>query len=268
VSLGQYEARFYRDLAPTLPLEVPPCVHAGIDAVTGHGLVLMHDLVDAGSTFLTALSPYSVEQAAATLAQLARLHHADPARCAGGVGWLAPRLAGYLYAVDETRLQSLLDDGRCAAFSPQIAQASRVRAAFAAVAERGAAHAGCVIHGDAHAGNLYLTPDGAPGLIDWQVLQLGPWAFDVAYHLTAVLDVPDRAARERSLLAHYLDVRRSLGDDVPPLDDAWDAYRDAMAYGFYMWAITQRVERPVIETFVTRLGLAVEHHETFERLGV
>ena len=77
-----------------LPVRTPPCVYTGVDPDTGHGVVLMHDLVAAGCTFLTALSPYIAEQAAATLDQLAQLHAAqwaDPALA--GVEWLAPRLA-------------------------------------------------------------------------------------------------------------------------------------------------------------------------------
>jgi hypothetical protein len=41
-----------------------------------------------------------------------------------------------------------------------------------------------------------------------------------------------------------------------------------MVYGYFMWAITQRVDRPIIETFVARLGAAVQDHESFDRLGV
>jgi hypothetical protein len=39
-------------------------------------------------------------------------------------------------------------------------------------------------------------------------------------------------------------------------------------YGYFMWGITQRVERPVLETFVARLGSAVQDHASFDRLGV
>jgi hypothetical protein len=84
----------------------------------------------------------------------------------------------------------------------------------------------------------------------------------------AVLDAADRERSERALLAHYLDAVRASGGKTPSPDAAWDAYRAALVYGYFMWAITQRVERPIIETFVARLGAAVEAHESFERLGV
>jgi aminoglycoside phosphotransferase (APT) family kinase protein len=266
-SLGQLEARFYRELAPLLGLRVPRCLHTGIDPETGHGLVLMTDLVVAGARFLTALSPYSVDDVARTLEQLARMHAVDPARTAPPDDkWLAPRLTGYLDYVNEERLQQQLDDGRAVDLAPGTRSASRLREAFAALAARATTAPAHYIHGDAHAGNLYIDADGQPGLIDWQVVQRGPWELDVAYHLVAVLDVPDRERSEADLLKHYLDAVRAHGGQPPSFTDAWDAYRDALAYGYFMWAITQRVERRIIDTFMTRLGSAVQAHETLDRL--
>ena len=268
-SLGQMEARFYSEVAPRLTVNVPPCVHTGIDADTGHGLILMEDLVASGARFLTPLSAYSVDQTAATLEQLARLHAAGRAGLTvDDTAWLAPRLTGYLDYVTEDRLQAQLDDGRAEGVAPEIRRADRLRAGLGVLAERSAATAACLVHGDAHAGNLYLDTAGAPGLIDWQVVQWGAWELDVAYHVGAVLDVADREAHEQALLAHYLDAVRAHGGTPPSPADAWDAYRGALVYGYFMWAITQRVVRPVLETHVRRLGAAVQYHDSLERLGV
>ncbi len=269
VGVGQIETRFYTDLAPLLDLRVPPCVHAGIDPETGHGMVMMRDLVADGCRFLTALSPYSVDQAAATLEQLARLHRVDPSVVApADAGWLDTRFGSYLSVMTEAELQALLDDGRGVTLAGETLRASRLRAALSVLAERAAAAPNHYVHGDAHAGNLYLTADGQPGLIDWQVIQRGPWAMDVAYHLAAVLEVADRERSERDLIRHYLEARRSLGGPTPTEAEAWDQYRDCLAYGYYMWGITRRVDRPIIEAFMHRLGSAVEFHDTFARLGV
>ena len=268
-SLGQMEARFYSEVAPRVDVNVPPCVHTGIDPDTGHGIVVMEDLVAGGATFLTPLSPYSVDQTAATLEQLARLHAAGRAGLtADDTDWLAPRLTGYLEYVTEDRLQSQLDDGRAGGVAPEIRRADRLRAGLGVLAEHSAAAAACLVHGDAHAGNLYLDATGAPGLIDWQVVQWGAWELDVAYHVGAVLDIADREAHEQALLAHYLDAVRAHGGAPPSPADAWDAYRGALVYGYFMWGITQRVARPVVETHVRRLAAAVQHHDSFDRLGV
>jgi len=198
VAAGEPEARFYSEIAPTLPIRVPPCVYAAIDSDTGHALVLMEDLVAQGATFLTALSPYTVDQAKGTLEQLARLHaeHWDDQGLATHP-FLAPRLPSFLQYVDAERIQSQLDGPRGDDLPPSVRDATRLRAGLLAIAERDAAGPQVLVHGDTHAGNLYELPDGAPGIIDWQVVQQGSWALDVAYHLGAVLDVDDRRDHER-----------------------------------------------------------------------
>ncbi|MDB5725168.1 MAG: serine kinase, partial [Novosphingobium sp.] len=39
-------------------------------------------------------------------------------------------------------------------------------------------------------------------------------------------------------------------------------------YGFYLWSITRRVDPPIIELFVNRLGMAVTRHDSHALLGV
>jgi aminoglycoside phosphotransferase (APT) family kinase protein len=269
VAAGEPEARFYTEIAPTLPIRVPPCVYAAIDPDTGHALVLMEDLVAQGATFLTALSPYSVDQAKGTLEQLARLHaeHWDDSALATHP-FLAPRLPSFLQYVDAERIQLQLDGPRGDDLPAAVKDAARLRAGLLAIAERDAAGPQVLVHGDTHAGNLYELPGGAPGIIDWQVVQQGSWALDVAYHLGAVLDVEDRRVHERELLDHYLERLVATGAPAPSSEDAWFEYRAHLAYGYFMWAITQMVDPPIIVTFTRRLGLAVSDHDSFGLLGV
>jgi aminoglycoside phosphotransferase (APT) family kinase protein len=124
----------------------------------------------------------------------------------------------------------------------------------------------CLVHGDAHAGNLYLTADGRPGLVDWQLLNRGHWALDVAYHIGAVLTVADRERAERDLVRHYLDRLRSYGAAAPSWEEAWRDYRRALVYGYYLWSITRRVAEPITCEFATRLGLAVAANDSFASL--
>ena len=263
------EAIFYSAIGPTLDVRMPPCVYAGVDETTGHGLVLMQDLVAAGATFLDGRSSYSCEQAAASLDQLAELHATTWGVLADDVPpALIARLPKLAALVDPARLQTLLDDGRAADLPERVRDAARVLDAIAALASTAEAGPACIVHGDLHTGNLYELADGSPGLIDWQVVQRGNWALDVAYHLAAVLD-PDEAARsERSLLDHYRGGLAARGVEPPSPDDAWRAYRAHVAYGFFMWGITRQAERSVIEHLTTRLGEAVARHTSFDVLGV
>lgn len=124
-----------------------------------------------------------------------------------------------------------------------------------------------LVHGDSHAGNNFRTNQG-PGLIDWQLLQSGGWALDVAYHLAAVLPVEIAESDERRLLNDYLATMRGLGCPMPDEEEAWFQYREALIYGYYLWAITRRVDPPIINMFVNRLGLAVSRHDSHGLLGV
>ena len=269
VSVGSREARFYAELAPALPVQVPPTVYTGIDADTQHGVVVMHDLVAAGSTFLTALSPYTPDQVAATLGELALLHARtwDDARMRA-TPWLAPVFESYANALSDEELGALLDGPRGDGIPATVRRPGRIKASLGALARRHAGGPVCLIHADAHAGNLYEAPDGRPGLIDWQTYQLAHWSIDVAYHIGAVLEPAERAASERELLAHYLDRRSAHGVATPAFDDAWADYRAGLAYGYFMWAITRRVDEQVMLRFNRRMGTAVSEHDSLGLLGV
>ena len=123
-----------------------------------------------------------------------------------------------------------------------------------------------LVHGDSHAGNIFRTADGA-GLIDWQLLQRGGWALDVAYHLCAVLPTELAEREERRLLGVYLQMMRASGQTVPDDEEAWRQYRESVIYGYYLWAITRRVDPPIIVQFNQRLGAAVARHDSYALVG-
>jgi hypothetical protein len=264
---GLGETRFYRELASTVSVRVPPCHYTGIDPDTGHALIIMEDLVASGNTFLTALSPYSVDQTAATLDQLAQLHarYWDDDHLAS-YDFLRPRLTGITSYITEEVLQEHLDGPRADLVPDEIRSAARVNAAVLGAVQLAADDVSCLVHGDAHAGNLFATADGQPGLVDWQVIQRTSWALDVAYHVGAVLEVEVRERAERDLLAHYLERLAAYGVDAPSWDDAWFRYRCDLVYGLYMWAVARLVDAPIVKEFVTRLGNAVAQHGSFELL--
>ena len=265
---GHPEALFYDEMAATLGINVPRCPYVGIDASTGHAMIIMDDLVAKGSRFLTALTAYSPDEARASLAELARLH-ADTWDRAGLAeqAWLEHRIGGMPDRFPLDLLQRLLDDGRGPDLPPALHDAATVSDGLRQVIAGDAGRAHCLVHGDAHAGNIYVDADGRPGIIDWQVVHFGHWATDVAYHIGAVLSIEDRRAHEAELLRGYLAELERLGPPAPAWDEAWDDYRAHLPYGYYLWAITQRVDRPIMLEFVDRLGTAVADHDTFDLIG-
>ncbi|MQY24140.1 phosphotransferase [Nocardia macrotermitis] len=263
------EADFYSLVAHHLPLRTPPCVHAAVDEDTGHALVVMHDLVAAGAHFLDPRVGYGAEQAAATLDQLAALHAATwNGKLPVLEGNFPPRPVSLSKYLTVDQLQSQLDDGRAQAISTKTHSADRLIAAMGTIGALSQEAGTCLVHGDLHTGNIYQFPDGSPGLIDWQVVQHGVWALDVAYHLATVLHPDDLAEHERELVDRYRDRLAAHGVTPPDRDRAWWLYRALLPYGLFMWAITRAVDRPIIEHLTDRLARAVERHRSLDLLGV
>ena len=124
----------------------------------------------------------------------------------------------------------------------------------------------CLLHGDAHVGNLYLDAAGRPCLVDWQLVQAGPWYLDVGYHIGCTLSPEERRRAESDLLAHYLDRLRFEGVDAPSWDDARRRVGLGLVYGFFLWAITLKVDPPITTAMLERLGSAVADHEAYDSL--
>jgi hypothetical protein len=262
--VGAPEAGFYRDLAATTGVRTLRSVYADIDPATRHGVVITEDVVAQGGTFLDGNSPYTPDQTAQTLTEFARLHAAtwaDPRYA--DTEWLAPRLGRVL---DVWGLSTTLDivgrnyqgpNGK--GIPDEVRDAQRLIEAYRGLASTGSGP-WCVIHGDAHVGNLYLDAAGAASLVDWQLVQRGRWYFDVGYHIASTLTVPERRRSERDLLRHYLDALASHGVTPPPWNEAWPAIAGGMLHGFFLWSITTKVQPAVIATLLHRLGTAVADH--------
>jgi aminoglycoside phosphotransferase (APT) family kinase protein len=266
-SAGYAEAQFYRRLADGVDMPVPEAYYVGIDEETARSVLLLEDLVRPRTALRTALDPpFTPAESAATLQQLAGLHASTRDAAALGEDWLSPRMTPMADRVPAEHLQRLLDQPRGEGIPDRIRNGRRVRDAMLALGTEDTREP-CLLHGDTHAGNIYLT-DGLPGLYDWQTVQRGSWALDVSYHIAAVLEVADRRQHERDLLEVYLDRRAALSAPVADRSIAMDAYRRHLAYGYFLWSMTQYTDEAITTVTVRRLGQAVADHDTFGLLGV
>lgn len=244
----QTEARFFTDLAPKLKMGLPHALYAALD--DDQGIVVMEDLRTSGARLCRVQEPLTQGEAAAFLIDLASLH----ARW-----WNSPDLAddgalGWLMRHDPLADEAWGDFGRGqlepAAWAHSMAL-PRALAVPALCRDRDTMHASlqalrrftagepeCVIHGDAHLGNMYLTADGRPGFLDWQTTRRGHWAHDVTYFLLSALDPLDRRAWERELIAGYLSALATAGVAHPPVETAaWRAIRAHIVYGLFYWLV-------------------------------
>jgi hypothetical protein len=260
------EADFYKEIAPLISVQTPTCVSAVIDRVEQQGVIIMRDLIAAGARFCTALEALSADQAARSLEQIARLHVRG--ELLSRFPWIDARVAQLAEAqyVPQPMLQELLNGPRGEGLPARTRDAAVLITSMKSLARQDAKQPQTLVHGDVHAGNLYQTAEG-PGLIDWQLLQKGSWALDVAYHVGAVLEVDVAEREERPLLSHYLETVRALGGQVPTPEAAWLQYRTASVYGFYLWSITRRVDPAITNVFVRRLGSALSRHDSYTLLS-
>jgi hypothetical protein len=264
---GESEARFYRDRAALTTTRIPACSYVGLDEGSGSSILILEDLGASGATPLDALHRFTPELSAATLRQLAVLHAEtwDDPRL--GEPWLAARMRSVTQNLSDERLQELLERPRGDELARATRNATRVRAAMHALGELPESSPRCMLHGDTHAGNIFASKAG-PGLLDWQLVQEGSWATDVAYHISSVLETDVRRRSEWDLLAGYLRCLGELGVTTPSWESAVTSYKQHLAYGFFLWAMTQFTPEELTTPTLRRIGHAVEDHSTFELLGV
>jgi hypothetical protein len=224
-----------------LPVEHPLVHHAIADRDEASFLLVMEDLVARGADPRDATRPMTVEQVAAGLRGLARVHsrywgftaEREPALAwvqtwAPGEGWQIglrkripvglQRAAGALpAAILKHDADAIVDFWARYVASLSVAPMT-------------------LLHGDAHIGNTYVLSDGEVGFLDWQVVRRGEWSQDVGYFLIGSLSVEERRRSERQLLDVYrqaLDVPRR-----PSAERMWWRYRATPAYGLAIWLST------------------------------
>jgi Ser/Thr protein kinase RdoA (MazF antagonist) len=128
-----------------------------------------------------------------------------------------------------------------------------------------------LIHSDVHLRNWYIRADGAIGLNDWQSACRGHWGRDVAYALTAAMDVDTRRRMVKPLLQYYLDRLREEGGPATSFEEAWIHYRQQLFSALAFWTITMPSPdlpdmQPVDTTLemIRRLSCAIDEYDALE----
>lgn len=275
------EALFYAAIRPGLPIGAPAGYAGAWDPRSCRSMILIEDIVATrGATFGDSLTHVSLDEARSMVRELAAYH---------GALWEDPRLDREWTDLRDTEswqrdfnVRTGFDRGAVAAFRwageeiPAALHARRgeVRAALMRSLAINARGPRTLLHQDVHPGNWFRLPNGALHLYDWQGIAKGNWALDVAYALSAGLDVEDRRAWERELLALYLDELGAAGGKPPPFDEAWLDYRRQMFHGLIFWTYTLLVGKlspvqpePIVRELIRRTAHAVTDLESLDSLG-
>lgn len=269
------EPRVYQELLPQLSTRAPDCYGAAYDEAKREGIVLLEDLNAAGATIHTPESLISVDHAEAMLSLLADLHGATiSARWHLDRPWLPPLFHDFFddesYHAQIGRpetIAGLLEQPRTAAYPREIFDPQGIHDATARLAHWCRADMPqSMLHIDAHIGNSFADAEGQPGLLDWQCVGRGNWAWDVAYYLVSALDVEARRSSERDLLRAYLDRFAAAGGPSVEWDLAWEGYRTCLAWGFLAWLANPIELQPETYNAIvsTRFAFAMLDHDVLQ----
>lgn len=250
-----------------LPLEHPRVYAAVIDEAAEDFVLVMEDLTQRGADPRDAVRPLTVEQAAAGLRGLARMH----GRYWGArvdlpeLSWLEPFVPweGMGAAPLPAALDRLGDDAPAAVHALSIDQL--IEDVWKPYVRTLTVGPPTLLHGDAHVGNTYLVPGGDVGFLDWQVARKGNFSLDLGYFLQGAVTTEIRRDHERELLTIYRDALDLPDDERPSADEIWLRYRASVAHGLTLWLCTASAgelwQRPDIA-----LALAQRYSAAYEDL--
>lgn len=271
-AIGTYEneVNFYAQVREHLAVRTPRSYFAAFDATAPQFVLLLEDLRAHGVTW-GAPGSTSVDEVATTVDAFARLHArwwADE----GTFPWLQSTAAGgvadHYRRRDVAVLTRALGRPRAHELPAALHDADGLVHAFRAVLDLSATPPQCVVHGDAHVGNMFFDPDGTPGLLDWQGIKRARCAYDLTQFLVSALSITDRRAHERDLLRHYLARLADLGVDAPSWEAAWLDYRRHTIYPLVGWLCTDGYQREsVAAANVAQFGAAAADFDLLARFA-
>jgi len=226
------EIAFYEEVAPTVAIRAPRCHLAVANADASSFTLLLEDLAPAvQGDQVAGASVGAVTAAARNLAGLHGPRWCDPAL--REAGWPQPKGPGaHRFTADLVTgaLPQLAER-----LGPALSGADRATLEQSAAALAGflGSRPDCFapIHGDYRLDNLLFGPGGQVSAVDWQTLDLGLPARDLAYLLGTCLSVPDRRAAEADVVrAYWLELVRH-GVEGYAGAECFDDYRLGMLHG-------------------------------------
>lgn len=265
------EVNFYNLFRPHIEMEVPVSYFAEWNPVSCNSLIMLGDITDSVKSFCDDRTPMDRARAESQMRLLARLHASGYANreVAANLEQM-PTWEEFYYRSCEFGLES----GIRRAFNeardilPESVVALGEDGMWDLMirsVERHGQLSRTITHGDVHLKNWYIAGDGEMGLSDWQCSNAGHWSRDLAYTIATALEVEDRRAWERDLIAYYLDELASHGGPRVSMEEAWLHYRQQLWTALSWWLVTlcppeglpDMQPRDTTVEFLTRIGAAM-----------
>jgi hypothetical protein len=270
LGLAESEVGFYSELAVDSQLPIPRTLGAVLDP-EGRFVLVQEDVIAAGSTLGSCLSPLTCTAAEQVLSEIAKFHAAF---------WDSPKLRKISWLQSWT--EGPMADRRKheTTFEP-VAGSPAIGEIFGRLTDYPAVHQArarlrllndreprTLSHGDLHAENIIFDRE-RPLFTDFQLLRKSSWAADVGYFICSAFEPCDRRQWEEDLLRHYLTELQRAGIHAPGFAEAWDLYRAQPIYGFTAFFRVSEAMHPAItiRTFVSRFATAAEDLDSMNVLG-
>lgn len=277
---AEAEVNFYRNIRDRIDIEAPVSHHSALDRESFNSIILLGDISETVTEFCSHKTVMTKERAQSQLRALATLHGTYWGKAEDASGDLVGYATwpGYFDRV----LAFGMREGSEAGF--QDAEGiipdrlfQRADEIWPKTLRSVALHdqsPKTLVHGDVHLKNWYVAGDGEMGLSDWQCAHRGSWARDVGYAMATALTVEDRREWEHDLLAYYLDQLQASGGPLIKFDDAFRQIGQQLITALTWWTITlhpaegmaDMQPRDITEEFVRRISIAMDDHETLDKL--
>ncbi|WP_068088747.1 hypothetical protein [Novosphingobium rosa] len=273
----------YRDIVPQLEINAPRLLYQHWEAAPSEAVIMLfEDMAERHPTYFpNGFATLSYGQAARILKAMARFQAQSwnsPHFLAGGI-WGPDtgagenaRLIRELYfdvLPDSEHWATSIVSPRGAALPRLLRDAARMKTGWRRLVDLLDGYGKVIVHGDEHLGNLGMEPDGTPIFYDF-LARAEPWPLGLVRFLIPTLDILDRRAWERSLLAGYLEDLRSFGAPAPSFEEAWLGYRAAAICPLMIWLNNSSSWQPEATNTANaaRAAAAVMDHESFALLGL
>lgn len=242
---AKIEGKFYTTLRPELNLEIPHCYYSQSDPKTFAAIHLLEDMVATKQVTFTDYRTYVTREMAedmVTLLASLHGHFYNSPKLETEINWAPTYDRWFVGGVKKFDLARFTIEAFNAAedIIPErlMAQKEKVWPATVATLWPHRDLPLTYLHSDVHIGNWYQTSDGRMGLCDWQCASKGHWSRDLAYALSAGLEIEDRRNWEEDLIRIYLNKFEEITGEHVDFEEAFNLYALQMFHALYMWTIT------------------------------
>ena len=270
------EVAFFDELASASPIRVPERYHAEVDEETSRFVVVMEDM--GGNRTVDQLAGMDIADAERAVDALADWHgtwwrRAEGLAEAGLVVSLGdpiyPAVLPMVFAEGWEKVTSSLEVSEAILeVGPKFGDAIGGLLADINREPR------TMTHGDYRADNILFQPDGAPVLLDFQLIGCGSGAYDLAYFVTQSLDREVASTHERALFDRWTNRLQEGGVPASDLTRMWDDYRTAALFCLVYPIVASRGmdladprQRGLVECMNTRISRAIEELQLGDHLA-